>query len=56
MIEARESFWDELLSFVEARSARYGLKLQGICVNAEMSLDGVRLGGRFPYQKMQNAI
>lgn len=32
MIENPESFWDELLSFVEARSARYGLKLQDIAL------------------------
>ena len=32
MIEAPESFWDELLSVVEARSARYGLKLEDIAL------------------------
>ena len=32
MIEAPESFRDELLSFVEVKSARYGLKLQGIAL------------------------
>ena len=32
MIENPESFWDELLSFVEARNARHGLKLQGIAL------------------------
>ena len=32
MIENPESFWDELLSFVEVKSARYGLKLQGIAL------------------------
>ena len=32
MIENHDAFWDELLSFVEAKSARYGLKLEGIAL------------------------
>ena len=30
MIENPDAFWDELLSFVEVKSARYGLKLEDI--------------------------